>query len=84
MARLDWEFAALGPTLPICAVQQVGGYLGYNGRGANVVAKAALDPLETLAWVKVCDIGAVQAPHDLRGCGLPTVDFATSICASTE
>jgi hypothetical protein len=26
-----------GPTLPRCAAQQVGSYLGYNSRAANVV-----------------------------------------------
>jgi hypothetical protein len=25
-------------------MQQVGGYLGYTGRAADVIAKAALDP----------------------------------------
>jgi len=33
-----------GPTLPTWALQQVGSYLGYTGRDANVVAKATLDP----------------------------------------
>jgi hypothetical protein len=37
-----------GPTLPTWAMQQVGGYLGYTGRAANVIAKAALDPNLTL------------------------------------
>jgi len=32
----------IGPTLPTWAMQQVGGYLGYTGRAANVIAKAAL------------------------------------------
>jgi hypothetical protein len=36
--------AAYGPTQPTWAVQQVGSYLGYTGRGAGVVAKAAFDP----------------------------------------
>jgi hypothetical protein len=36
--------AAIGPTLPTWALQQVVGYLRYTGRDANVVAKAALDP----------------------------------------
>jgi len=34
--------AAYGPTLPTWALQQVGGFQGYTGRAANVVAKAAL------------------------------------------
>ena len=33
-----------GPKLPTCALQQVGSYLGYTGRQAHVVGKAALDP----------------------------------------
>jgi len=36
-------FDSIGPTLPTWAVQQVVGYLGYTGRTANVIAKAALD-----------------------------------------
>jgi hypothetical protein len=36
--------AASGPRLPTCAVQQVGTYLGYSGRGANAFGKAALSP----------------------------------------
>jgi hypothetical protein len=38
-----------GPTLPTWAMQQVGGYLGYTGRTANVVAKAAREPERTFA-----------------------------------
>jgi hypothetical protein len=33
-----------GPRLPTWAMQQVGSYLGYTGRDANVSAEAALDP----------------------------------------
>ncbi len=33
--------AAFGPTLPRWATHQVGGYLGYSGRGANGAWKAA-------------------------------------------
>ena len=36
--------SGIGPTQPTWAVQQVGSYLGYTGRGASVVAKAAFDP----------------------------------------
>jgi hypothetical protein len=39
--------SAIGPTQPTRAVQQVGSYLGYTGRGAGVVAKAAFDPLQS-------------------------------------
>jgi len=47
--RANRSFAAVhesgsGPTLPIFAVQQVVGYLGYTGRAADVVATAAYDP----------------------------------------
>jgi hypothetical protein len=35
--------AGIGPMLATRALQQVGIYLGYTGRDANVVAKAALD-----------------------------------------
>jgi len=41
--------SANGPTLPTWAVPQVGSYLGYTGRDANVVTKAARDPFETVA-----------------------------------
>ena len=40
--------AAIGPTLPTFAVQQVVGYLGYTGRTPNAVSKAAHDP--TRKW----------------------------------
>ena len=33
-----------GPTLPTWTVPQVGSYLRYTGRDANIVAEAALDP----------------------------------------
>src|SRR5258708_17724127 len=39
--------AAFGPTLPTWALQQVGSYLGYTGRAANVFATGALDPKAT-------------------------------------
>src|SRR5260370_24512211 len=50
LARTDMELtypppmAAIGPTLPTWAPRQVGSYLGYTGRNANIVAEAALDP----------------------------------------
>jgi hypothetical protein len=37
----------LCPSLPTCAVQQVGGCLRYSGRAVSVVAEAAHDPKET-------------------------------------
>jgi len=33
--------SAIGPGLPTSAVAQVGSYLGYTGRGANLVLTAA-------------------------------------------
>jgi hypothetical protein len=36
-----------GPSLPTCAPQQVGNYLGYTGRGASLLAEAAPDPKKT-------------------------------------
>jgi hypothetical protein len=36
-----------GPSLPTLPVPQVGSYLGWTGRDANVVAKAAFDPEPT-------------------------------------
>jgi len=33
--------ASFGPGLPTSAVAQVGSYLGYTGRGANLVLTAA-------------------------------------------
>ncbi len=41
--------AAIGPTLPTWAPRQVGSYLGYTGRNANIVAEAALDPQLTFS-----------------------------------
>jgi len=37
------RMAARGPGLPTLAAAQVGSYLGDTGRGADVVATAALD-----------------------------------------
>src|SRR5260370_14735203 len=39
--------SADGPRLSTWALQQVGGYLGYTGRDANIVRVAALDPEAT-------------------------------------
>src|SRR5215470_1759323 len=39
--------AARGPKLPTLAVKQVGSYLRYSGRSADVVATAALDPIRS-------------------------------------
>jgi len=36
--------AGIGPILPTWALQQVGGYPGYTGRDANIVAEAVLNP----------------------------------------
>jgi hypothetical protein len=57
--------STFGPTLPTLALQQVGSYLGYTGRAANVIAKAALDPKETstCAGVIVC-CGSVRDAHN--------------------
>jgi hypothetical protein len=38
------EMSLAGPLLPTWAARQVGSYLGYTGRAANVIARAALDP----------------------------------------
>ncbi len=43
-----------GLTLTTWVVQQVGSYLGYTGRGAGVVAKAAFDPKRRFASVNYC------------------------------
>jgi hypothetical protein len=48
--------SGIGPTQPTWAVQQVGSYLGYTGRGAGVVAKAAFDPEPTLAVCRITSI----------------------------
>ncbi len=42
----DW-ISLPGPTLLTWAVQRVGSYLRYTGRGADSVARAARDPLPT-------------------------------------
>src|ERR1700747_1083257 len=39
--------SAVGPRPPTWAQQQVGGYLGYSGRGADAFGKAARDPQRT-------------------------------------
>ncbi len=36
--------AGFGPTLPTWATRQVGSYLGYTGRDADVSVKEAHDP----------------------------------------
>jgi hypothetical protein len=40
--------SAIGPRLLTWAMQQVGSYVGYTGRAANVVAPAALAPTRTV------------------------------------
>src|SRR6266436_523060 len=42
--RANLGISASGPTLPTWGLQQVGSYLGYSGRAANIIARAALDP----------------------------------------
>jgi hypothetical protein len=36
--------SGIGPRLPTCALQQVGSYLGYTGRDANILGNAGADP----------------------------------------
>jgi hypothetical protein len=38
------------------ALQQVGNYLGYTGRGAGVVVTAAHDPLPELGVLRKCEV----------------------------
>src|SRR5215472_10860136 len=45
---------ALGPRLPSWAVRQVGSYLGYTGRAADVAATSAVDPKLTSARLGCC------------------------------
>jgi hypothetical protein len=45
--------------LPTWALQQVGSYLEYAGRNADIVAEAARDPL--LTWLCSMDQTRVQA-----------------------
>jgi hypothetical protein len=40
----DAKTPVIGPTLPTWALQQSGSYLGYTGRAANAVGKAAVTP----------------------------------------
>jgi len=42
--------AGVGPTLPTWTVPQVGSYLRYTGRDANVVQTAARDPKPSRGW----------------------------------
>ena len=56
--------ARSGPTLSTWALQQVGGYPGYTGRDANIVAQATLDPKGTSDMT-----GARHAQHMLTGRG---------------
>jgi len=42
------------PTLTICAVKQVGSFLGYTGRAADVVARTAFDPKRPLVGASGC------------------------------
>jgi hypothetical protein len=56
-------------------MRQVGSYLGYTGRAANVIAKAALDPFRNSR--KLLN-GRLNAPH--LAIRLPNADrpsFAT-------
>ena len=52
------------PRLPTWALQQVDGYLGYTGHGANIVVKAACDPEKTsrAAWKLLARL------HKYEGC----------------
>jgi hypothetical protein len=52
-----------GPSLPTCAVQQVGGCLGYGGRGISVNEKAAHDPKRKSSRRICCD-----AQHSSKRC----------------
>jgi hypothetical protein len=49
-----------GPRLPTLAVQQVGSYLGYTGRDADILGEAALDPKRTS---DACPITLPSADH---------------------
>jgi hypothetical protein len=53
--------SAIGPGLPTCALQQVGSYLGYTGRAANIVAEAAPDPKRS------CLLDAVRGEKQANG-----------------
>ena len=58
----------IGPTL---GVQQVGSYLGYTSRDANVVAKAAFDPLAAIAVSRIYGMcGAQPASEGGQGSSL--------------
>ena len=64
MSRCSLPIAvsACGPRLPRWAEDQVGSYLRYTGRAANVVATAAFDPM--LTWARHTLCGAA-----IRGAG---------------
>jgi hypothetical protein len=51
--------SAPGPTLTTWTVQQVGSYLTYTGRDANVVVKPARDPKRPLPGLSTACIGSV-------------------------
>src|SRR5260370_18105216 len=57
-----------GQGLPTCPVQQVSSYLGYSGRGANALGKAALAPKRTSARAgvtrEVCGFGSPSPSAD--------------------
>ena len=41
------------PRLPTWALQQLGSYMGYNGRDADILAKAAVDPFRNFTAHKI-------------------------------
>jgi hypothetical protein len=58
-------------------MQQIGGYLGYTGRAANVIAKAALDPEPTFAGVTSCKTSGQQLFDSAEFCRVRTIGQAT-------
>ena len=73
---MDWKRCPnLAPALPTSAMQQVGGYLKYSGRGANVVVGAVLDPdvwsgrasQEVSSMWQLCGLASMYPASDWSG-----------------
>src|SRR5258708_17065807 len=69
--------AAIGPTLPTWALQQVGNYRGYTGRSANVVAKATPDPKPPSGF----RTGALSGSPGHKRLALDALSIASSLFA---
>src|SRR5690348_3467570 len=59
------EGSVCGPVLPTCAVRPAVGYLGYTGRGADIVTEEAPDPKRSIRARRRAESrrGVIMRPH---------------------